>query len=237
MGEARRRRGENYRARYKPRPPIVLATCQEKYVYYQFWPNLLKIQRQDTDIIITRGQARTDLARNELVNSFLETKATHILFLDSDQVFPPYTIDRLLSHKKPVVGCLYFHRQKPFRPHAYKWNWEVLTPLGEPTITALEITAEDQGLLKVDAIGTGGLMVAREVFGIVKPPWFEYGGQWDSEDITFCRKLAEERIEIWCDTGCESGHLAEFVIGRQNYLLEKSIRDGTTEIPKGVSRE
>jgi hypothetical protein len=220
MGSKRRQRAIEWRK--KNRDPIAFGMCLEKYVPQQFWPCFHNMEKRPRDEWLTIAQVRTDRARNWIVEKFLETKATHLLFLDSDQVFPPETVERLLSHKKLVVGCLYFHRQPPYQPHAYRWSETGKMRTGEPMIEAIEVTAEDQGLIQVDAIGTGGLMVARRVYAdIIEPPWFEYGGQEESEDVTFCRKLEKVGVPVFVDCGCESGHLTEFIVGRENYLFNR----------------
>jgi hypothetical protein len=48
----------------------------------------------------------TDIAsqRNILATNFLETDSTHLLFVDSDMVFPADLCRRLLGHDKPLIG-------------------------------------------------------------------------------------------------------------------------------------
>jgi hypothetical protein len=225
------------KARRVKRKPIVIAIPMEKYVYFEFWPTLLKIEQQPGDTVITQALARTDLARNDLVNAFLRREeATHILFLDSDQLYPPDIIDRLIRWRKPIVGNLYFHRQPPYNPHMYRYCYEKKTPTGDPVFNPVEVWKENE-LIECDAIGTGGLLIERRIFTeVVKPPWFEYGGNWDSEDITFCRKVRAAGVPIYCDTSCESGHIAEFIVGHNQFNMWKSVREGkiSPDILKGV---
>lgn len=218
------------------RPPIAWGICMEKYVNHQFWPNFFRMKRQANDYIITMAQARTDLARNEIVKKFLEKReCTHLMFLDSDQLFNPETVPMLMATKKQVVGCLYFHRQAPYQPHMYRWDTKTTTPAGEPICVAIT-DWEEGSLVQCDAIGTGGLLIERGIFDVIKPPWFEYGGQWDSEDITFCRKLTKAGVPVFCDTSCESAHIGEVLIGRNQFRMHKLIAEGklNESLLKGV---
>ena len=56
------------------------------------------------------------VARNQCVAAALHINATHVLFLDSDMVFPLDTLKRLLKHEKDIVGALYSRRRPPFDP-------------------------------------------------------------------------------------------------------------------------
>lgn len=220
----------------RQRAPICFGLTFEKWVSPLFWNSYRKIERYPTDVEVQIVNARTDRARNEIVEKFLEHphRCTHLLFLDSDQVFPPDTVKRLMAHNKLVVGCLYFHRAYPYQPHMYKWNHEILTRAGEPQMDPIEDWEPDE-LVECDALGTGGMMIAREVFEKVEYPWFEYGGMEESEDVTFCRKLGRVGIEIYCDTACESGHLTTVIIGHENWeWAKKEMRRRKDAEEKGV---
>lgn len=207
------------------RSPICFGVCLEKYVPHRFWHNYFRIKRLPQDIEYSVSMARTDRARNQIAEHFLnETKCTHLLYLDSDQIFDPDIVEKLLKWKVPVVGCLYFQRdpEKPI-PHMYRWNPDMLSETGDPSMDS--ILDWTDGLVKCDVVGTGGMMIARWVLEKIPSPWFEYGGLTESEDVTFCRKLAQADIPVYCDTTCESGHLGETVVGRTQFLFWKAVRD------------
>src|SRR5687768_17247127 len=44
-------------------------------------------------------------SRHQLVTAALDWGAEWMLFLDSDQTFPPDTLQRLLAHGKDAIGC------------------------------------------------------------------------------------------------------------------------------------
>jgi len=56
--------------------------------------------------------------RHNIVKRALEDKATHILWLDSDQTFPAYTAERLLAPGREIIGCNIATKQFPSTPTA-----------------------------------------------------------------------------------------------------------------------
>ena len=68
---------------------------------------------------------------------------------------------------------------------------------------------------KIDACGTGLMLINLSVFDNIEEPWFwlelivpegKDKPQMMSEDISFCRKAREAGYEIWCDPLAEATH-------------------------------
>jgi hypothetical protein len=107
--------------------------------------------------------------RNVLSERFLASDCTHLLFIDSDMLFPDDLASTLLALDKPLVGIVYTRRAldlarlKALAPErgfdaalalAHDWN---LRPLGGG------VTVQG-GLAKVEGLGGGFLMIRRAVF-------------------------------------------------------------------------
>jgi hypothetical protein len=97
------------------------------------------------------GDSLVSRARNALTADFLSTDCTHLLFIDSDLIFSSEHVDRLLSHDVPIVGGFYPKKQQG--PLAWVCNALPHWP-----------DHDGAGLQPVRYIGTGFLMVKREVF-------------------------------------------------------------------------
>jgi hypothetical protein len=144
------------------------------------------------------------IARNQCVAAAQLIKATHVLFLDSDMVFPLDTLKRLVQHNKDIAGALYARRRPPF------------DPTGMPQAGAVVAG----GLLRMKNLPTGCLLINMRVFDKLPKPWFSERVEGEhilGEDVHFCERAAAAGFEIWQDTALskEVGH-----IGEKIYKLE-----------------
>jgi hypothetical protein len=135
--------------------------------------------------------------RFHMVREAFAYSATHILFIDSDQDFPPHTWSQLLSHRLPIVGCNIATKQIPVGTTA-RW----MKPNGDPIVVWPRDNAP--ALQRVDRLGLGVCLVEIEVFRRVAQPWFEV--RWNplrqeyiGEDWFFMQKAAEAGYDIWLD--------------------------------------
>lgn len=152
--------------------------------------------------------------REQLVKSSIEAGADYMLWLDSDMVFPSTTAIRLLSHEKNIVGCNYKKRSIPQTPVAYKTigDWDSWVPL--------EV---DQGLVEVEGVGMGCLLIKSELFTKIKKPYFEFtyeeiNDSWLGEDFNLLKKFARMGEKTYVDTtlSTEIGHLGLYKFGVNN---------------------
>lgn len=145
-------------------------------------------------------------ARNAAVEAALTHDATHLLFLDSDMVFPPDTLQRLLYHKKDVVGATYVKR---YPPHEMLGTYEraVGFDVGE------ELKA---GLRSALSLPFGCILLKVAALEKVKRPLFRYMTTENgtiSEDEWMCIQAREAGLTIWCDLNLtrEVGHVGSQV--------------------------
>jgi hypothetical protein len=140
------------------------------------------------------------LGRNQCVGAAQIMKASHLLFLDSDMVFPADTLKRLLAHRKDIVGATYAMRAAPFHP---------LTITEEGTLA--HVTS---GLRRVKLLPTGCLLIRVNVFDALKAPYFNLetdGAQLRGEDYYFCEKARAAGFDLWCDgdLSLQLGHVGQ----------------------------
>ena len=159
------------------------------------------------DMILRRS---CDIVSNRtwLVNEAIKNGGTHILFVDSDMIFPEDTIKRLLAHKKEIVGVKYKKREFPV-----KWLYE---SLGEES---------ESELFKVKHTGAGLLLIDLAIFtnpkfGIdingKKTAWFSFGRDSEGslvmgEDVWFSYVARDAGYDIWVDPSIKIGHIGEYI--------------------------
>lgn len=169
---------------------------------------------------------RTDLARNELVKMLLDSEFTHLLMLDADHQHPsdlPFHFARRVMDDptKQVISALVFRRGQPYDPCHY---------IGDEEGIACTLAEWKPGMVKIDVTGAAALLVAREVFEAMEPPWFAFDyshadkGVYPGEDTWFSRKCAEHGFDIWVDTTVTSPHLMEAWVTEETYRTYLKMR-------------
>ena len=152
----------------------------------------------------------TNQARNILAARMLEGDWTHLFMLDDDMTYPRGTLARLLQADKDIISPFYVRKVRGFLPNCFKDE----PPNGWQTYWCDELE-------QVAAVGTGGILIKRDVFETMEPPWFVYEPydhpsehviEQKSEDVVFCEKAREAGFEIWCEGRLKCGHIGEFIV-------------------------
>lgn len=147
--------------------------------------------------------------RQGMIEDAIKNKATHLLFIDSDQTFPRDLVHRLMKHKKKVIAANIATKTLPASPTArIKGNG----CYGE----AVPTTADSPELQEVWRIGTGIMLLDLNVFKRegMEGPWFtqrwnEEFGNYIGEDWALCEEFEKAGVKIYVDhyVSMEIGHL------------------------------
>lgn len=202
--------------------PMYGAQCTMKYLESIYKTTRVLDEKGIRHELLVVSGSVVDKARNVLVASFLHKDCTHMLFIDADQGWEPFNILRLLAMDREVIGVA--ARRKNTR-----LEWAV-NFLKEPSPI-------ERGALRVDAVGTGFLMIRRCVFEKmmaqhpelkIKPApgempddavdkyyaFFrpELGGDqhYRSEDISFCQRWGRMGGDIWIDPQGDIVHVGSY---------------------------
>lgn len=145
-----------------------------------------------------------------------------ILFMDTDQYYPPEYLELMLAHTEPVVTALNVSRYYPFDFTVYTIDAEVeYDGITVPRFTAKQPPA-DQQVFTCDMTGTGALMVDPQILGKIEKPYFKdvYDREGASrllcDDFYFCWQLHKAGIPIVCDQGIVVHHAAKIKAGPGN---------------------
>jgi hypothetical protein len=151
----------------------------------------------------------------------MNNQCSHLLMMDTDQVYHPKTLTRLLQHNLPVVGALVHRRYPPFDPLMYRGKLNAYDTIYD---------YEDGELVEVDATGTGCLLINMDVFDNLPEPWFKFverpkeEGGLIGEDIWFCNLLKGAGFKIYVDTSVPAGHLSTLSVTTETYKLYKNMK-------------
>lgn len=150
--------------------------------------------------------------REQLVQMAVDAGSTHILWLDSDMMFPADTAQQLLKHQKPIVAANYVTRQYPHKTVAYtsleNWNDFLIN------------TSNHNDLIPVVAVGMGCMLTDINVFNKLEKPYFQT--VWSpvhndhiGEDFNLCFNLSKLGYDILIDNklSLKIQHLGTFAFG------------------------
>jgi hypothetical protein len=115
------------------------------------------IQWYNGDSLVSRG-------RNKLAKMFLDTNYKYLMFIDDDIAFSWAHINQLRHHNKPIIGGIYCKKK--------------LMP--EPVMNTR--IGDEDGLSVMREIGTGFMMIRRDVFGAFKEWYREDSYQADTDE-------------------------------------------------------
>ena len=133
------------------------------------------------------------VSRTWLAMQAVRIGADHILWIDSDMVFPKDIIQILIEHQKPIVAANCLARSAPFRTNSRTHDLE-----------QIYTDPDSHGLQQVDLIGFGVCWTDTWVFEKIKKPWFPitYDGEADlyyGEDFGFAKQCDEAGIPRYID--------------------------------------
>ncbi len=170
--------------------------------------------------------------RNLIVQAFLDNHtADWLWFVDTDMVFAPDTLDRMVEsadpESRPILGALCFTQAAlPDGRIA-----PTLFTLRENQLVRMYDYPRDE-TIEVAATGAGCLLIHRSALKIMKslcpPPnrWFQAmvrNGESLSEDLIFCLRAKECGFKIYVDTGIQIGHEKTYVVDQAAYEMQCSV--------------
>lgn len=219
---------------------VVVSWCQAQTVDAAFMNSMLDMFVYDfaTHRRIVDGGGKiarystvnVSSGRNQIVHEFLtKTEADWLLMVDTDMVFEPDTLERLLAAadpaQVPIVGALCFGTDNgTLFPTMYElaeegnsvgfMRWKTF-PLGK--------------LVKVSATGAAFLLMHRTALTAIGQkfdgpfPWFQetaLAGGPMGEDLTFCLRAGACGIPIHVHTGVPVGHVKPTLLTLDKYMAQ-----------------
>lgn len=193
---------------------ILVPTKDTVYSHFSYsLSNLIKVSTQmgvDTHLFFDSSTILIN-QRENLIDNSIEMGTEWCLWLDSDMMFPPTTLLRLLSHKEDIVACNYMKRSFPSKSVAFTdtTDWESWVPL-----------EYSNNLEVVEAVGMGCVLMRTNVFKQLTKPYFEYTYQsetrdWIGEDFTLFKKLNDlgYKVKIDMNLSTQVYHIGTFAYG------------------------
>jgi hypothetical protein len=187
------------------------------------------------DVLMPDFPCQVDAARNNLVNQAMLLGCTHILMMDTDQIYATTDmIDKMLAHDKPVVGARVHRRYPPFDPLLLRGDVGKLYQVPDEEVKNEDGSFKNE--IEVTYTGTGCILYDTQIFiDMIPEKWFQFkvgdAGQPVGEDIVFCEKLRDRKIPIIVDCSIDIKHLTLMATDWGTYKLFSKIMGGKKNEP------
>lgn len=168
--------------------------------------------------------------RNKIVKDFLQKKEYDYLLMIDDTIIPPVDIlDLSLFDKDVVTPLMFAYRQNAIVPLVLKKrkgfkDYEIANVNG------------DEGLVEVDSVGTGCIMIHRRVLEHPKMR-FPFKNKWNKDgerilgqDLNFAKRAQKCGFKLWVHLSSICGHW-EKVDLKETYqaLLKRDLKAGALD--------
>lgn len=199
---------------------LIAVPCMDQ-VPAQFAQSLALLQKVDECAIAFQMGSLIYNSRNNLATMAVNKGVDYILWLDSDMMFPPDVLKRLLEDrdKGDIITGIYYRRVQPFKPVLFS-----------------KLTIDDNGCswegyddypkedcFEIAGCGFGCVLTPVNVFLDVLNKFDNMfapiGGV--GEDLSFCWRASQCGYKIIADPQVQCGHIGHYVIDREFYEAYK----------------
>lgn len=164
---------------------------------------LLRLKKIHEYTILLANGRPIDHNRNQIVDVFMKEGFDYLLMIDSD-IEPPVDVLKIVDNKADVCSA------------------DIVTSKGKEVIRLAMKKVQGgyryepikEGLIEVDATGTGCMCISRKVFEKMAKPYFQFiyrnGILINGEDFNFCEKAKELGFKIMYDTRIKCNHFQTY---------------------------
>lgn len=201
---------------------LIVVPCMDM-LHTGFFTSAMQLNRVgDCELRITSSSLIYD-ARNQLAKAAVDGGFDRVLWLDSDMTFQPDLMERLnarIDEGREIVSGIYFTRRAPVKPVVYKdvgvkqLEGGMVFPYAD---SYLDYPQND--IFECAGVGFGAVMTTvdllkrvQEKYGLPFSPMIGFG-----EDLSFCLRLKEMGVPVYCDSSIKCGHIGLITFSEQLY--------------------
>lgn len=194
---------------------LIAVPCMDQ-VPAPFCQSLAQLQKTGDCVLAMQSGSLIYTSRNALATQAIQMNADYVFWLDSDMVFKPDTLvrmmDTLQKNDIDILTGLYFRRVPPYTPVLYN----VLDIEGVKADFS-EFDQIPDKLFEVGACGFGCVLMKTDVFFDVQG---KFGNMFapignNGEDVAFCWRARECGYKVICDPSVICGHVGYSVVDDQ----------------------
>ena len=196
---------------------LIAVPCMD-HVPALFCNSLATLQKVGDTTLAMEMSSLIYHSRNHLVGKAITLNADYMLWLDSDMVFHPDLLSKMMStmmnqHIDILTG-VYYRRVSPYTPVLLD-----KLEIDGKNLEAHSIEEIPNELFEVAGCGFGCVLmntdVAFDILAKYGPPFDPIGGV--GEDLSFCWRARQLGYKIWADPSIWLGHVGNLTISKEFY--------------------
>ncbi len=188
---------------------IFLAVPNLGWIHTDLMQTILVWLKSGVTFYAPKGLQPVGYARNNCVEAFLKSEATHLLFVDADTIPHPEALLLLLKADKPIISGIV-----PAMKRDTDGSMKPVGMVARKLLNEKYLPVQGKGIELIDVCGMACVLIKREVFDKIPCPWFE-SADWGNnrgEDFSFCNKLSDNNIELWAHFNVQCQHVKEITL-------------------------
>ena len=195
---------------------LIAVPCMDQ-VPAPFCQSLAQLKKVGECVLAMKSGSLIYTSRNSLATMAIQMDADYVFWLDSDMVFRPDTLVRMMDtvqkHDIDMLTGLYFRRVPPYSPVLF----DKLEMRTKTVLDWSEFKTIPEDLFEVGGCGFGCVLVNTEVLISVQG---KHGNMFapmgnNGEDIAFCIRAKDCGYKIICDPSIICGHVGYSVVDDQ----------------------
>lgn len=207
---------------------LIAVPCMDQ-VPAPFCQSLAMLRKVGDCVLSMQMGSLIYTSRNSLAMKAIQTEADYVLWLDSDMVFEPDTLERLMKtlteNNLDIVTGLYFRRVPPYSPVLF----DMLEMRRDAICEWTEFKEIPNELFEVGGCGFGCVLMKTDPFIDIQA---KFGNMFapignTGEDLAFSWRARQCGYKIWCDPKIICGHVGytisdeKFYLAYQKQLIEE----------------
>ena len=201
---------------------LIAVPCMDQ-VPSQFAQSIATLNKVGDCVIAFQMGSLVYDARNSLALNAIKAEADYVMWFDSDMVFPPNTLEKLIedTDKGDIITGVYYRRVVPYHPVLME-----KLEISEDKCEWSDYIDYPQDIFEVAGCGFGCVLVPTKVLLEV---FTEFGNMFApingvGEDLSFCWRARQLGYKIVCDPSVQCGHVGHYVVDRNFYNAYKGAK-------------
>ena len=204
---------------------ILIAIPSMEFVPATFCQSLAMLEKVGNCAVAFQVGSLVYDSRNALGKKALEMNADYVMWFDSDMMFEPDVMVRMLEEMKEndldILSGVYYRRSHPYTPVLFD-----KLEIKDGQVITTEFAEIPDGLFEVGGCGFGCVLMKAEVLFDVMSKYLDLFSPLGKcgEDLSFCIRARECGYKIYADSAYNLGHHSHTIITKAFFNAYKGAK-------------